>query len=268
MKLEVGNNPENKEIQKCYMCDKIATSQEHVPPKCLFPEQKDTRGIDFRKNLIKVPACDIHNMSKSADDEFLMLSLSGIITNNIIGQFHFLTKSNRAIQRKSKDFISKQVLRNFKAVELKISENQFKPAVIGHPNIERLDSCFEHIAYGLYYNEYKTKFIGEIKIFYGFLEYKDPYYQTLKKFIKKRFDMEDELKLPTKGDNSFVFNYEFQKPDNFGLSSVKLVFYGTTEIFISFKPINAQEPFDLAIELMKNGTKTIINLDNEKFEFN
>ena len=268
MTLEIGKTTKNTHIQKCYMCDNIATSQEHVPPKCLFPEQKDTRGIDFRKNLIKVPSCDIHNMSKSADDEFLMLSLSGIITNNIIGQFHFLTKSNRAIQRKSKDFISKQVLRNLKTVNLKISEKQFKPAVIGYPNIERLNTCFEHIAYGLYYHEYNAKFEGEIKIFYGFLEYKDPYLQTLKKFIKKRFDMDDVLKLPNKGDNHFVFNYEFQKPDNFGLSSVKLVFYGTTEIFISFKPTEAQEPFDLAIELMKNGTKTIINLGNEKFEFN
>ncbi|SNR53937.1 hypothetical protein [Flavobacterium sp. ov086] len=268
MRLEVDNDFTNKSIQKCYMCENIATSQEHVPPKCLFPEQKDTRGIDFRKNLIKIPSCDIHNMSKSDDDEFLMLSLSGIITNNIIGQFHFLTKSNRAIQRKSKDFISKQILKNLKVVDLKISEKQFKPAAIGHPNIERLNSCFEHIAYGLYYHEYNTRFEGEIKIFYGFLEYTDQYFQTLKKFIKKRFDIDDELKLPKKGDNNLVFNYEFQKPDNFGLFSVKLVFYGTTEIFISFKPENVKEPVDLAMMLMKNGIKTIINLDNERFEFN
>lgn len=268
MALEGKSISKNNTIQKCYMCENIATSQEHVPPKCLFPEQKDTRGIDFKKNLIKVPSCDLHNTSKSDDDEFLMLSLSGIITNNAVGQFHFLTKSDRAIRRKSKDFLNKQILRNHKIVNLKISEKEFKPVSIGYPNIARLQSCFEHIAYGIYFHEYKTKFVGEIKIFFGFLEYEDTYMQTLKKFIKKRFDIEKELKLINKGENPLVFNYEFQKPDKFGLFSVKLVFYGTTEIFIAYKPQNTDKPFDLAMELMNNGIKTIINLEDENFEFN
>lgn len=41
----------------CYWCGKPAVSMEHVPPKCIFPEEKDIRGIYegiFRKNLIKV----------------------------------------------------------------------------------------------------------------------------------------------------------------------------------------------------------------------
>ena len=54
---------------KCYYCGEPAMSEEHVPPKCLFPEQKDT-GKDYRKNLITVPSCDKHNAGKSCDDEF------------------------------------------------------------------------------------------------------------------------------------------------------------------------------------------------------
>lgn len=90
--------------EKCYMCERNATSREHVPPLCLFPEVKDTKGINFRKNLITVPSCDIHNSKKSDDDEFLMLSLSGLIKNNPVGNFHQLTKANRALKKKEQRF--------------------------------------------------------------------------------------------------------------------------------------------------------------------
>jgi hypothetical protein len=48
----------NHEI--CYWCGKKATLMEHVPPKCLFPEEKDVMDIlnkSFRNNLITVPSC-------------------------------------------------------------------------------------------------------------------------------------------------------------------------------------------------------------------
>lgn len=36
----------------CYYCGKPATSTEHVPPKALFPEQKDSpEGVDYRKTF-------------------------------------------------------------------------------------------------------------------------------------------------------------------------------------------------------------------------
>src|SRR5690554_7592949 len=101
-------------IKKCYMCENDATSREHVPPLCLFPEMKDTKGINFRKELITVPSCDLHNSKKSDDDEFLMLSLAGLIKNNPVGNFHQLTKANRSLKRKNKDFLEKQILRNHK----------------------------------------------------------------------------------------------------------------------------------------------------------
>ena len=64
----------DKKKNNCYMCDSYAVTVEHVPPACLFPEKKDSKDIDFRKNLITVPSCEIHNSKKSDDDEFLMFS--------------------------------------------------------------------------------------------------------------------------------------------------------------------------------------------------
>jgi len=89
----------------CYKCNDIATSREHVPPICLFPEAKDVSGLNFRKDLITVPSCDKHNSKKSHDDEFLMVSIAGIVGNNLVGYLQFQTKVSRAIRRKSKDFL-------------------------------------------------------------------------------------------------------------------------------------------------------------------
>lgn len=97
------------------MCDKEATTVEHVPPKCLFPEFKDA-GEDLRVNLITVPSCDDHNGKKSRDDEFLMVSLAGLIGNNSIGFQHYHGKIQRALKRTSQRllddvFLSKKTYR-------------------------------------------------------------------------------------------------------------------------------------------------------------
>ena len=49
---------------ECYMCDAMATSFEHVPPHCFFPE-------GYRANLITVPSCTAHNEKNSKDVEYV-----------------------------------------------------------------------------------------------------------------------------------------------------------------------------------------------------
>jgi len=250
------------------MCDKIATSREHVPPFCLFPELKDTKGINFRKNLITVPSCDIHNSKKSDDDEFLLLSLSGLIKNNPLGSFHQLTKANRAIRRKNKNFIEKEVLRNHKYGKIQTTDGKFRIVSIGNPNYERLTKCLEHIAKGLYHHEFNERFKGELRMILEFIEYTDDNTQTLKKFLKRRFEVEKELNLEIKGDNPEVFYYQFHKPDKLGLVVLKTVFYGTAEAYFSFMGQDSKEPFDLVMKLISGGIHSFIELGDGKFEFN
>jgi hypothetical protein len=250
------------------MCENIAISKEHVPPKCLFPEPKDIGGLDFKKNLITVPSCEIHNMSKSQNDEFLMFSLAGIINNNKVGKHHFYTKVNRAIRRKEKDFLNKQILRNLRYVTIKTLDDKFTVAAIGHPNYERLEECFKSISYGLFFEQFKNTFTGEIRMILGFIDYKEDNRQTLKVFIKRRFELEKELLENIKGDNPKVFYYQFCKPDEYGLIALRMVFYEQNEVFVSFKPSESSIPFNLAFELMKSGTQTTFTLDDEAFTFN
>jgi hypothetical protein len=49
---------------ECYMCSAFATTMEHVPPKCFFPER-------LRANLITVPSCITHNLNNSLDVEYV-----------------------------------------------------------------------------------------------------------------------------------------------------------------------------------------------------
>ena len=83
------------------MCNSKASSREHAPPLCLFPEEKDmSDGNDYRKNLITVPACDTHNLEKSNDDEYLHLLVINGYFNNPLAKKQFKSKLTRAFSRR------------------------------------------------------------------------------------------------------------------------------------------------------------------------
>ena len=48
----------------CYMCDRPASSREHVPPRSFFP-------IGQREGLWTVPSCPVHNLDNSKDVEYV-----------------------------------------------------------------------------------------------------------------------------------------------------------------------------------------------------
>ena len=249
----------------CYMCNEVATSREHVPPKCLFPERKDIGG-DYRKDLVTVPSCDKHNSMKSKDDEFLMVSLAGIIGNNSIGLHHKFGKVDRAIRRSSNRLLEKVFLRR-KHFVVELDENKFIEIIWGTPDHVRLVSCFEHIAYGIYYNHFKTRFSGEVKILLGYLHSDDQNTRTFRDLVKHKCEIELKDK-PLHGENKEIFYYQFTEPDEFGLFALNLCFYGGLNIFAGFLPSTEKMPFNLAIELLKAGIETHVSLDGNDYVFN
>lgn len=179
-----------------------------------------------------------------------------------------LLEYKRSLKRKNKDFIEKQVLRNHRYTEIKTTDGTFKLVSIGNPDSERLISCLEHIAYGLFYQEFKERFEGKINMVLEFLEYSDENMQTFKKMLKKRFELEMKLNRGIKGENPKVFYYQFLEPDNFGLIAMRMVFYETAETYVAFKGENAKEPFDIVMKFFQNEFHTIFEVGDEKFEFN
>jgi len=256
----------NDEIEKCYMCDDVSTSREHVPPRCLFPERKDICGNDYRKNLITVPSCDRHNTSKSKDDEFLMVSLAGIIGNNSIGLQHKFGKVNRAIRRSSNRLLEKVFLRK-KHFVVKLEDNKFIEVIWGTPDHMRLLICFEHVAYGIYYHHFKNRFEGEIKILLGYLHSDDHDTRTFRDLVKHKCEIELKDK-PRHGENEDIFYYQFTEPDEHGIFALTLCFYGGLNIFTAFLPSTNQMPYNLAFELLKAGIETHITLEGNDYVFN
>lgn len=248
------------------MCGAQASSKEHVPPKCIFPESKDMDGDDYRKELITVPSCDQHNLRKSKDDEFLMVSLAGIFGNNSIGYMHKLGKVDRAIRRSSRRLLEK-VFTKKKHYLFEAGDNKFYEVIWGTPDQKRLQNCFNHIAYGIHYHHFGNRFSGKTQILLGYLHHEDKNSRNFISFIKDKAlsDLDGIIK---NGENHEVFYYQFTKPDQFGLYLVRLVFYGGIEIYISFLPDDCEMPVHLGMELMKRGFHTTFTLDDKSYEFN
>ena len=136
-------------MRTCFMCDAVATTDDHIPPKCIFPEQKDV-GVDYRKKLITVPACDSHNLRTSLDDEYLL----GVLA------FHW--RNNQAAHKQSVTKIKRAFRHNTRYYDLFFGEgNQLifwngKSLVTTPVDINRFNSSMQKIARGIYFNHFNS----------------------------------------------------------------------------------------------------------------
>ena len=256
----------NGAIETCYMCDEFATSREHVPPKCIFPECKDVDGENYRRDLITVPSCEKHNSKKSKDDEFLMVSTAGIIGNNSIGYRHKFGKVDRAIRRSSNRLIEKVFLKK-KHYLIKAEENKFIEVIWGTPDYARLLNCYEHISYGIYRHHFKVRFRGKLKVMPGYFHKNDENAKTFNEFMRHKTALELENK-DKFGANTDIFYYQFTDTDEFGLFLLKLCFYGGLDVYIAFMPEGAKVPFNIGMKFIETGIKTVIDLDGKSYVFN
>ena len=140
------------------MCEKPATSREHVPPSCFFPEFKDL-GADYRRNLITVPSCDDHNLKKSMDDEYILAVVAFHWRNNQIAYKQSTTKIKRALgySKKYYDLFFGEGKHTFLVLD-------GQRLVTSTVNIERVNDGFEKIARGVYFRHFHEKFLGRVDI--------------------------------------------------------------------------------------------------------
>lgn len=252
-------------LQTCYMCTSVATSKEHVPPKTIFPEIKDSDGLNYREKLITVPSCDVHNNGKSSDDEFLLVSLAGIIGNNSIGYRHKFTKVDRALRRTSYKLLKKVFVSDVRLETVELGDNKFIEILWGTPDQKRLSHCFDRIARGIYWHHFGQMFSGATKPLLGFVSPNDKNAKTLHQFLvdRAKIDLEN---LQKHGENQDVFYYQITPPDQFGLLLLHFVFYGGLSIYVALSPDTSNPPANLAYELMNLGIKTIFTLGERKYE--
>jgi len=155
--------------QECYCCSLLATTVEHVPPRCFFPEKKDLpQDQDFRKSLITVPSCADHNTKKSGDDDYLHYVITMSLGTNDKGHNHFNTKILRAINRRPT--LINRLLSRSKPALIKDPDNQevFETRAI-EVEYDRVENILILIARGLYYHHFQSKWEGRIDLHTEFI---------------------------------------------------------------------------------------------------
>lgn len=245
-----------KKEEFCYWCGKKATSKEHVPPKCLFPEHKDIKEIydkNYRENLITVPSCDEHNMMKSNDDEYLLVCLSGRVGNNGIAYVHNSTKVRRARER------------NTNLVDVKengfitIGKSVYPVQIIQIDNI-RLAHSFEAIGRAIYFYEFDKVLEGSCKIISDvFMDYNGKEENEMILFLDLLKKEQTQWNTSLNGENQEIFAYQISPIDDFGAGVIYLRFYKYTEVYVVFmedreKYLSGEEKvrYKNAIEILKS----------------
>jgi hypothetical protein len=212
----------NNQQQTCYMCDLPATSKEHVPPKCFFPEQKDLGAeTNYRVKLLSVPSCSQHNLSKAQDDEYVLFVITSHYENHPVAQQHFSTKIMRAVRRRPS--------------LLKFSANKSPAVVDGRSSFayevdrDRFDNVFDHMARALFFHHYNSKLSLPIAICTPDL------FMIKSSKAKKINDMMEEIEIETikelsnqlsHGTNPDIFSYQFRYRDEIPSFLVRMTFYG------------------------------------------
>jgi hypothetical protein len=226
--------------EKCYFCGRPSTSAEHVPPKCLFPEQKDMGGEDYRKNLITVPSCDKHNTQQSKDDEFLMACLAPVFGNNGTAFIHTNTKLARAGAR-NPHLINKAILRARKVNVVGPDGTSF-PTLVGQPDMPRLCRVLRTVARGLYFHAKGKRFKGQVTVIPSFLKYPQGDTMSVIQVLSQRLIDQERDGWEMHGENPQIFTYQIGPVDQYGLIPMVMTFYSRAEVLVAFQPKGVHIP--------------------------
>lgn len=213
----------------CYMCDAPSVGKDHVPPKCLFPEERR-----YRKSLIKVPSCDEHNSGRSKDDQYLRWVLS---VTNAHSEVAMRVLNNGA----SPLFDKKPHLQETFLPDLhfQVSDGGMHKSTFAIDPV-RFYNSVTSIARGLYYHHtwHSHKALGPMEINWGVLKGKQVAIQAL--------DLSDQeyetftSSLPnqpeyTLGENPEVFRYGFDLKSDPEHAVCIMRFYEGHAMFVRWK---------------------------------
>lgn len=200
-------------MEKCYMCNDDGTTIEHVPPKCIFPEAKDLENNEnMKKQLITVPSCEKHNSAKSKDDLYILFVLAiNVLSNNYATQ---LTKTKLLRAAKRSPHVFKEFMRERLPVAIQNDHDidfEYTAIKIDTP---RFENSIKHMAYALFYENFKSHFTGEVSIFSNsIINLQNKNSQKINHHTDNICEDIEKLLRNTefKGSNPEIFKYRFLK---------------------------------------------------------
>ena len=187
---------------------------------------------DYKKNLITVPACNEHNLSKSMDDEYILGIVAFHWRNNPVGYSQSVTKIKRALGYSKKYY------------DLFFGEGRHsflvwngQALVTSTVDIERVNASFQKIARALYFYHFKEKFLGDISIQHFSLA---AVYQKHHPLVDALTQVVHMMRLlciekPRNGNNPDVFYYQIAQDESPKAMIMRMVFYGGFEVLATFQ---------------------------------
>lgn len=146
------------------MCEAVATTDEHAPPKCFFPD-------GHRKNLLKVPSCPKHNLENSKDVEYARNVICGQLgTNDVAAQVFAVAK--RSYDNSPALFA--QTFRKVRTVVVDGDETGAFPI-----DLPRHRAVMKAIAHALYYHDNGKRHDGGFGVFSPSMVHRDKMYGGL-----------------------------------------------------------------------------------------
>ena len=222
----------DKRQATCYMCERPATSKEHVPPDCFFPSQRDLPDMpNLRRNLITVPSCDEHNLKKSGDDEYLLAILLAHHENNPIAERMFNAKViNGALERRP--HLARTHFRGLSPVLL--GDSLGGRFFVDQP---RFNTAMERIARGIYFYHYKKHNPLPCKILSPALtSVNSPRSSEVNAALQqwRRYSQPALAGVRRYGDNPSVFYYCALQREDAREAAIHLVFYEGVTVEVLF----------------------------------
>lgn len=216
-------------MNQCYACENPATTTEHIPPKCLFPERKDLpKGLDLRKNLITVPSCAQHNTSKTTDDEYLLYVLASNIGIKNVGLWHWATKLKRSMEKRPSKL---GIFRKLRPIRVNgVLTGMFDL------DYERIKSQFILISKGLFFHHTGNRWLHEVDIFttLAISQSDEEYNHAQEKItsIGKSFLSPQDFR----DDNPEVFSYQYLINSDGPGYIFRMIFYQGIEVIAFSEP--------------------------------
>jgi len=215
-------------LDRCFACRNPATTREHVPPLCLFPETKNAEGgRDLRRNLIAVPACVDHNLAKSTDDEYFRWVVSTNVAANHVGTWQAVTKVARAHGRRPA--LGQSILEGAKNVTVVDSRTGLEYSTAEAPlDGARFTRVLDLVALGVYRHHFGESWSGTVRVHPDFIADIGPEWTTDVDTARiVLFEVADRLFAPEtkRGDNPDIFWYQVHESRMPDQCQMRLAFY-------------------------------------------
>jgi hypothetical protein len=131
---------------RCTYCRRKATTEDHVPPKCLFATRCD---------LITVPSCGSCNSGASKDDEYFRLAITSRLEAGNHAEVQAISpRIHRSLERPQARGFKQQLLNNMMPVEVASPGGILLGVAPGYNvNLRRLDRVVARVVKGLFFHE-------------------------------------------------------------------------------------------------------------------